>query len=93
VSPAWTTRPAALEHAESRAIEQVCHEPRGTVEPLEQRAYFVTVEHDGHVLGPLGPHDAVEPGKIDLEHLAVQEQENDAIENGEQRTPFSVRKY
>jgi hypothetical protein len=68
-------KPAALEHPESGAIEQVCHQLRGPVEPLEQCANFVSREYDGHVLGPLGTHDAIEPGKIDLEHIAVQEQE------------------
>ena len=67
--------PAPLEHAEAGAVEQAGHEARYAVELLEHGADLVAAEDDGQPLGALGTHDAVEPGKVDLQHVAVQEQE------------------
>jgi hypothetical protein len=67
--------PAALEHAEAGAVEQAGHETRHAVEPLEQGTDLIAGKDDGQPLRALGAHDAGEPGKVDLQHVAVQEPE------------------
>ena len=67
--------PAAFEHAKARAVEQAGHEVRHAIEPLKHGADLIAGEDDGEAFGALGAHDAVEPRQVDLQHVAVQEQE------------------
>ena len=68
-------QPGALEEPQSGAIEQHGHEPRRPVERLEHCADLFARENDRKALWPRGPHQVVEPGQLDVEHVAVQEQE------------------
>jgi hypothetical protein len=54
--------------------EQVRHQPRHTVEPLEHGADFVTGEDDGQPLRPFRAHDVVQPGHLDVQDFSVEEQ-------------------
>ena len=67
--------PAALEHPEPGPVQQAGHEAGHPLEPLEHGAHLVAGEDDRQALGALRAHDAIEPGKIDLQHVPVQEQE------------------
>jgi hypothetical protein len=65
----------AFQQAQPGAVEQNRHEPRHAVEPLEDGADLVARQHDGQMLGPLGPDDVVEPREVDAEHLAIQKEQ------------------
>jgi len=66
---------AAFEHAQTGAVEQARHQAGSTVEPLEHGAYLVTCEDDRQPLGAMGAHDAVQPGKVDREHVPIEKEE------------------
>jgi hypothetical protein len=68
-------QPATLQQAEAGAVQQRGHQRGGAVDARENGAHFLTREHDGDVQGALGAHDLGQPRKIDLEHVAIQEQE------------------
>ena len=65
----------ALQDAKARAIEQARHETGHAVKPLEHGADLVAGEDDRESFGALGPHDTVQPGKVDVQHVPVKEQE------------------
>src|SRR2546425_8175147 len=62
---------AAFQQAKSRPVQQERHQPWHAIELLEDGADLVARQHDGQVLGPLGPDDGVEPRQLDAEHLAI----------------------
>ena len=64
-----------LEHPEPGAVEQAGHEAWHPLEPLEHGANLVARQENRQPLRALGAHDPVEPGKVDLQHVSVQEQE------------------
>jgi hypothetical protein len=86
---------AAFQQAKSRTVQQDRHEPWHAVELLEDGADLVACQHDGQVLGPLGPDDVVEPRELDAEHLTIEEKQGaqglvlgggrDFVVNGERR--------
>src|SRR5262245_4271291 len=45
------------------------------VRMLKDRAHLVAREHHGEAGRPAGTHDVIEPGQLDSEHLAIEEQE------------------
>jgi hypothetical protein len=65
--------PAALEHPEPGAVEQAGHEAGHPLEPLEHGADLVARQNNRQPLRALGAHDPVEPGKVGLQHVSVQE--------------------
>lgn len=67
---------AALEHAEPGAVEKAGHEAGCSLELIEDNANLAVGQDDGEPLRALGAHDLVEPGKIDFQHVTVQEQES-----------------
>jgi hypothetical protein len=69
------SEPAAVEHPEPGAVGQAGQKVGHAVEPLEHGAYLVAREDDGQPLGALRAHDAVQPWEVDLQHIAVQEQQ------------------
>jgi hypothetical protein len=44
-------------------------------EALDHGANLLTGEDDGQARRTLGAHDLVEPGKLDAQHLSIEEQE------------------
>jgi hypothetical protein len=66
---------AALEHAQPRSIEEAGHESGHTLEALQEHSGFVASQHHGQAWRALGAYDVVEPGKIDLQNFAIEEQE------------------
>lgn len=66
---------AAFQDPQAGAVEQASHQLEDAVEPLEHRADFLPAQDDGQSRGPLGADDVVEPGQVNLQHLAVQEEE------------------
>lgn len=65
----------ALEQPQSGAVPQDRHEPRHSVEALEDGADLLARQEDGQMQGPLGPDDRVEPGQVDAEHLTVEKEQ------------------
>jgi hypothetical protein len=55
--------------------EQAGHELRHAVQSLEHGAHLLAGEDDGQPRRPLGAYHAIQPGEIDLQHVAVQEQQ------------------
>src|SRR3989304_3579146 len=68
-------RPGALGHAESRPVQEQCHQARDPVELAEDGSNLFAGQDDGQPPGAFRVHDAVEPGDLLAEHLAVQEQQ------------------
>ena len=66
---------ATLENPQAGAIEQAGHEPRRALELLEHGADLLASQDDGQTLRTLRAHDALEPGQVQLEHVAVEKQE------------------
>jgi hypothetical protein len=66
---------AALHDPKPRPIKEVRHEPRGSVEPLDEGAHLVAAQDDGQTFRPFGAHDVVQPRQFHAEHVAVQEQQ------------------
>lgn len=62
-----------LLEAEPGAVEQLAEEPEGRVEVVEQREDVAAGEDVGEVLGALRALEVVERGHLDVEHLAVEE--------------------
>lgn len=66
---------AALEQSQPGAIHQIRHESRGPVQAPEDGADFLARQHDGETFGSARPHDPVEPWHVELEDLAIQEEQ------------------
>jgi len=66
---------ARFEDAETGAVHQRGHQARRAIHALEDQADLVGRQNDGKAGGPLRPDDLVEPGEVDAEHVAVQEQQ------------------
>jgi hypothetical protein len=62
---------AALEDPQPGAVEQARHEVWHPVESVEHGTDLVAGKDDRETRGPLCAHDAIEPGKVDLQHVPV----------------------
>jgi hypothetical protein len=60
-------------HAESGAVEDLAEETEGRLKPVEQREDVAAREDVGEVVGALRAFEAFERGHLDLEDLAVEE--------------------
>jgi len=71
----WMRRRQHSSRRSPDPVEQGRHEPGRAAERPEDRADFFAREDDREALRALRAHDAVQPGDVDLEHLAVEEQQ------------------
>jgi hypothetical protein len=60
-------------HAEPGAVEDLAAEAEGRLKPVEQGEDVPAREDVGEVFGPLRALEAFERGPLDLEHLAIEE--------------------
>ena len=65
----------AFQQPQPGAIQQDRHEPRDAIEALEDGADLLARHDDGEPLRALRAYEVVEPGQLDAEHVAVQEQQ------------------
>jgi hypothetical protein len=68
-------QPAALQQTETRAVEKERHEPWHSGQPLQDGTGLIAGQDHGQVLGPLGPHDTVEPRQVHAEHVSIQKEQ------------------
>jgi hypothetical protein len=69
------TQPAALEEAQPRSIQQRCHQPRHSGHAAEDGAHLVTGEHDWKSPWRRRSDEAVEPGQVTAENLAIKKEQ------------------
>ena len=65
----------AFHDAQARAVHQAANQPIGALQPRQQRHHFGTRQHHRQAARRPRRLDVVEPGQLDLKHLAVKEQQ------------------
>ena len=65
----------ALHQPHSRSIKQTRHQAMDAIHAIENRRHLLARQHHRQALRLLGADDLVEPGQIDIQHLAVKKQQ------------------
>ena len=68
-------QPAAFQESKARSVEQERNQAWHAIHAIDHRPDLVAREHGGKVLRALGSDQVVEPRQLDVENLAIEEQE------------------
>ena len=66
-------QPHRFHQSQPAAIEEVCHEPGGTLQLRKECAHLHAAQHDRQPAVRRGTGDAIEPRQFDLENVTIEE--------------------